>query len=487
MLVPLILIVPLIGAFFVSILSYYYKARVNSLFTIALVTTLINFIIGIAIWLTLDMSETIINGYQVTEYNNLLGSNISIGIDNLSIYFILLTVFIFPICILASYNSITHSQQLFLVFWLVLESLLISVFMVRSLLTFYIAFESILIPLFLIIGIWGSGHNRIRATFLFFIYTLAGSLFMLLAFGKISSSTLTSDILSLNLISIAPEAQYWLWAGIFFSLAVKTPLVPFHYWLKWAHSYASVAGSVVLAGVVLKLAAYAILRILIPLLPEATEYFKPLVYTIAIVSLVYSSLTTLRQIDIKQLVAYSSVAHMAVVILGLFSNNVIGIEGGLVLSIAHGFVSPALFILVGGVLYDRYHTRLIKYYRGLSASMPIFSVFFTIATLANIGTPGSSNFIGEILCLSGVFNDNVTAGILGALGIILSAAYGIWALNRMIGGAISPNFTTLSYDLDKREFMMLVTLLIPTIIFGLIPWVITKDLDYVVSLLLYIP
>ena len=485
MLIPLLLLAPILGAFIISLFSYYYKLRISTLYTIALFTTVSNFIIGIVVWLSLDMSESVMITYNLTEYNNLLGSNISIGVDNLSIYFILLTVFTFPICILASYGIVSHSQELYLILWLLLESLLLSVFMVQSLLAFYIAFESILIPLFIIIGIWGSGHNRIRATFLFFLYTLTGSLFMLLSFAKISATTLTSDIISLNLISLTPETQYWIWGGIFFSLAVKTPLVPFHYWLKWAHSYANVAGSVILAGIVLKLAAYAILRILIPLLPEATYYFSPLVLTLAIISLIYSSLTTLRQIDIKQLVAYSSVAHMAVVILGLFSNNAIGIQGGFILSLAHGFVSPALFILVGGILYDRYHSRLIKYYRGLSSSMPLFSTLFVIATLANIGTPGSCNFIGEILCLSGVFNYNFLAGVLGALGIILSAAYGVWALNRMIGGTISPNFNTLSTDINKREFLMIITLIIPTILFGLIPWVISKDIDYALSFVLY--
>jgi NADH-ubiquinone oxidoreductase chain 4 len=275
--------------------------------------------------------------------------------------------------------------------FLLLETLLIAVFVVLDLLLFYIFFESVLIPLFLIVGIWGGSPTRVRAAYLLFLYTLFGSLFMLLAFLIIYHNVGSTDFNVVSLSDIDPDSQKIIWLAIFLSMAIKTPLMPFNTWLTYAHSEAPVAGSIILAGVILKLSAYGYMRILIQFLPDATDYYSPLVQVMAIVSIIYGSLVTLRQTDFKKLVAYSSVAHMGVVVLGLFSNTVQGIEGAIMLSIAHGFVSPALFFLVGGVLYDRYHTRTIKYYRGITAYMPLFSLLFFLFTIFNAAVPLSAN------------------------------------------------------------------------------------------------
>jgi NADH-ubiquinone oxidoreductase chain 4 len=275
--------------------------------------------------------------------------------------------------------------------FLILESLLIAVFVVLDLLLFYVFFEAVLIPLFVMVGVWGASADRVRASFLLFLYTLFGSLFMLLAFLVIIYHVGSTDFEVISLADMSFESQRWLWLAIFFSLAVKTPMLPAHIWLSRAHVQAPVGVSMVLAGLILKLATYGFLRVLIPMLPEATSYFSPLVQTVAVVTLVYSSLTTLRQTDFKVLVAYSSIAHMSVVVIGLFSNTIQGIEGAILLGIAHGIVSPAMFMCVGGILYDRYHTRVIRYYRGLTQYMPIFSALFFLFVLGNMSTPLTVN------------------------------------------------------------------------------------------------
>lgn len=307
-------------------------------------------------------------------------------------------------------------------------------FVVLDILLFYVFFESVLIPLFFIVGIWGGGPTRIRAAFLLFLYTLFGSLFMLLAFVVIYYNVGSTDFQMISLSDINFGSQKILFLAIFISMAVKTPLVPFNTWLTYAHSEAPVGGSIVLAGVILKLATYGFIRIMLQFLPDACSYFSPLVQVFAIISVIYASLSTLRQTDFKKLVAYSSVSHVAVVVLGLFSNTVQGIEGAIILSLAHGLVSPALFFLVGGVLYDRYHTRTIRYYRGLVTYIPLFALFFFVFTIFNAAVPLSANWIGETLCLIGTFQRNPIAGVLGATGIVLSAAYSIWLYNRLTFG-----------------------------------------------------
>jgi len=449
---------------------------------IALFVTLLNFLVSLVLW-----GEFVSNSsqYQFTqEFNQVSFCHLHIGVDGLSLYFVLLTTFTMPICILASWENVKHNLKYFLIAFLMVETLLIALFVVLDLLLFYVFFESVLVPLFLIVGIWGGSETRIRASFLLFLYTLFGSLFMLLSFLVIIYNVGTSDLQMISLADISFDSQKILWLGIFLSFAIKTPLVPFHMWLPRAHVEAPLAGSIVLAGLILKLAVYGFLRILIPLLPEATEYFSPLVQTIAVITLVYSSLTTLRQTDFKCLVAYSSIAHMSVVVAGVFSNTIQGIEGGIMLSIAHGFVSPALFMLVGGVLYDAFHTRVIRYYRGMTSYMPVFSVFFLLFTVANAGTPLTSNWVGEFLALAGTFQRSPVVGLLMSTGIVFSAAYSFWLYNRICFGAYS-QYLGYAKDVSRREYMILLTLLIPTFVFGIWPNIILNDLHYSVSGLLY--
>lgn len=482
-----LLIIPILGVLALSPMQEGSESRMKKL---ALLVTLLNFVVSLVLWGEFDSNSS---QYQFTaDWVNLSFCHFHIGVDGLSLYFVLLTTFTMPICILASWDNVKHNLKYFLIAFLMVEAFLIAFFVVLDLLLFYVFFESVLVPLFLVVGIWGAvspgdpeNKTRIRASFLLFLYTLFGSLFMLLAFLVIIYNVGTSDLQMISLADISFESQKILWLAIFLSFAIKTPLVPFHMWLPRRHVEAPLAGSIVLAGLILKLAVYGFLRILIPLLPEATAYFSPLVQTIAVITLVYSSLTTLRQTDFKCLVAYSSIAHMSVVVAGIFSNTVQGIEGGIMLSIAHGFVSPALFMLVGGVLYDRFHTRVIRYYRGMTTYMPIFATFFFVFTIANAGTPTTRNWVGEFLSLNGTFMRSPVVGLLMSTGIVFSARYSIWLFNRICFGANSP-YLSYTNDVTRREYMVLLTLLIPTIVFGIWPNIILNDLHYSVSTLLYV-
>lgn len=482
-----LLIIPILGVLALSPMQEGSESRMKKL---ALLVTLLNFVVSLVLWGEFDSNSS---QYQFTaDWVNLSFCHFHIGVDGLSLYFVLLTTFTMPICILASWDNVKHNLKYFLIAFLMVEAFLIAFFVVLDLLLFYVFFESVLVPLFLVVGIWGAvspgdpeNKTRIRASFLLFLYTLFGSLFMLLAFLVIIYNVGTSDLQMISLADISFESQKILWLAIFLSFAIKTPLIPFHMWLPRRHVEAPLAGSIVLAGLILKLAVYGFLRILIPLLPEATAYFSPLVQTIAVITLVYSSLTTLRQTDFKCLVAYSSIAHMSVVVAGIFSNTVQGIEGGIMLSIAHGFVSPALFMLVGGVLYDRFHTRVIRYYRGMTTYMPIFATFFFVFTIANAGTPTTRNWVGEFLSLNGTFMRSPVVGLLMSTGIVFSARYSIWLFNRICFGANSP-YLSYTYDVTRREYMVLLTLLIPTIVFGIWPNIILNDLHYSVSTLLYV-
>jgi NADH-ubiquinone oxidoreductase chain 4 len=481
MLTALILI-PFLGALTLAPMSESTPLQISRVKRVALLTTVVTFILSMIMWGEFDSSSS---QYQFTvEYNQLSYLHMHMGVDGLSLYFVLLTTFTMPICILASWENIKHNIKSYMIALLVLESLLIAVFVVLDLLLFYVFFESVLIPLFIIIGVWGASADRIRASFLLFLYTLFGSLFMLLAFLVIFYHVGSTDFEVLSLADISFESQRWLWLAIFMSLAIKTPLLPVHIWLSRAHVEAPVAASMILAGLILKLATYGFLRVLIPFLPEATSYFSPLVQTVAVVTLVYSSLTTLRQTDFKVLVAYSSIAHMSVVVIGLFSNTLQGIEGAILLGIAHGIVSPAMFMCVGGILYDRYHTRVIRYYRGLTQYMPIFSLLFFLFILGNMSTPLTVNWAGELMALMGSVQRSPLIGIAMSSGIVFSAAYSIWLYARLCNGSWSP-FLGYAIDVTRREFMVLLPLLFTMFLFGLFPNIILTDLHYSVSTLLY--
>lgn len=470
-----LLVIPLIGILIIGFIS---DEKSNTLIKqVTLLFIIISFIISVVLWLEFDSNNS---NYQfISEFNSLSFCHLHIGIDGISLYFILLTTFLIPIAIISNWDFNKNYALLFLL----LESLLLVLFSVLDLILFYIFFESVLIPLYIIVGHWG-GNNSIRAAYILFLYTLAGSLFILLSIITIYYYTGTTDFIILSLESISFDYQKYLWLGFFLSIAVKTPLVPFHIWLPKAHAEAPLAGSIVLAGLILKLAVYGFLRILLPLLPDATSYFTPLVQIIAVISLIYSSLATLRQTDTKALVAYSSIGHIAIVVLGVFSNTLIGIEGSIILSLAHGFVSPAIFLIFGGILYNRTHSRIIRYYRGLTIYAPILSALFFVTTTFNIAVPLSLNWIGEFISLAGVFSNSPIIGFLSATSIILSASYSIFLFNRVSFGSSSKYLKPIT-DVNRTEFIILISLLLPAFILGIIPNVVLNDLHITVSQLIY--
>jgi NADH-ubiquinone oxidoreductase chain 4 len=477
----LLLIIPIIGSLMLLPMSDTIESH-RQMKKIALTTSLINFFISLFIWYQFDSSQT---QYQfVIEFNNLSFCHLNFGIDGISLYFVLLTTFVTPVALLSNYTNITNNLKLFLISFLILETLQICAFVSLDLLLFYIFFESVLPILFIVIVIFGHGNDRFRSAFLFFLYTLAGSLPMLLCILTIYSYIGSTDFQLISLYSISLESQKILWLGFFIAFAVKTPLYPFIIWLPKAHGDSPIGGSILLAATIIKLATYGYLRVLLNFLPDASYYFSPLVQTIAIITLIYASFSTIVQHDTKRLIAYSSVCHMAVVILGLFSNTIIGIEGALLLSLAHGFVSPALFICVGSVLYDRAGTRIINYIRGLATYMPVFTILFFIFTLANTGIPLTLNFLGEQLSLIGIWQQNPIIACLGATGIVLSACYSIFLYNRLSYGNLSPSLPPLK-DVNRREYYLLVSLLIPTILLGIFPNILLDPLHMVSSALLY--
>ncbi len=489
MLLLSLLFVPLIGIFvivtnlyslFINFHSYVYLRIIK---WIALLTSIINFIISLVIFIFFDFSY---NQFQfVQEPYDIMGYNIYLGIDGISIYFILLTTIIMPIALLSNWTSISENVKWYLILILVLETLLLAVFLVLDIFLFYIFFESILPPLFVLIGLFGSS-NRVRASFFLFLYTLLGSLFLLLSILVMYNIMGTTDFDALYKINFNYYTQLLLFSGIFIAFAVKTPLIFLNIWLLKAHVESPLGGSIILAGIVLKLSLYGIIRLILPILPKASVYCTYLVYTIGVITIIYASFSTLRTIDIKELIAYSSVSHAAVYVLGVFSNTLQGIEGGITLGLAHGFVSSGLFICVGGILYDRSSTRLITFYRGMAQIMPLFSVLFFILCLSNAGTPLSLNFIGEFLSLYGTFEKLPLMGALASSSIVLSAAYTIYMFNRIaFGGKYSKLFKVNLPDLNKREFFILFVLVLYTVLLGIYPILILDGLHYSVSLLIY--
>lgn len=476
--ITLLLFIPVLGS--LILLPLKDKILMKNL---ALIVSLINLFISILMWVEFDSSTT---QYQfVYEFNQLNFFHFNVGIDGISLYFVLLTTFVTPIALLSNYTNIHNNLKYFLISFLMLETLQIFAFVSLDLLLFYVFFESILPIIFIIIVIFGHGENRFRSAFLLFLYTLAGSLPMLICILYIYSNLGSTDFQLISLSEINLNSQKWLWLGFFIAFAVKTPLYPFTIWLPKAHADSVLAGSILLAATILKLATYGMLRVLVNFLPDATNYFSPLLQSIAVITIIYASFATIIQQDTKKLIAYSSICHMGVVVLGIGSNTLQGIEGAILLAIAHGFVSPALFICVGGIIYDRTGTRIINYLRGLVLYMPVFTILFFIFTLANTGIPLSLNFLGEILSLIGIFQRNPIIAVLGAVGIVLSACYSIFLYNRISYGSFSPHLKPIK-DINRREFMLLFSLLLPTIILGIYPNVILDSLHVSISSLLYL-
>ena len=488
MLLILLLLIPLVGILIISTISYNayekeYNSNLKQIKFIALCTSIVNLFVSLLVFTLFNFSN---NQFQfVQEYHKIGSFDFYLGVDGISIYFVLLTTIIMPISLLSNWSSITENVKSYVIIILLLETLLLAVFLVLDILLFYIFFESILPPLFILIGIFGSS-NRVRASFYLFLYTLLGSLFLLLSILTMSSIMGTTDFDALYKTNFNFYTQLFLFYGIFIAFAVKTPTIFLNTWLLKAHVESPLGGSIILAGIVLKLSLYGILRLILPLLPKAYFYFTPVIYVIGVITIIYASFSTLRTIDVKELIAYSSVSHAAVYLLGVFSNSIQGIEGGIVLGLAHGFVSSGLFICAGGVLYDRSSTRLITFYRGIAQVMPVFSILFFILCLGNAGTPLSLNFIGEFMSLYGTFERLPLLGALASSSIVFSAAYTIYMFNRIaFAGSLSRFFKFNIPDVNKREFYVLFTLVILTVILGIYPAPILDGLHYNVSSLIY--
>jgi NADH-quinone oxidoreductase subunit M len=459
----IITFLPVVGALLILLL----RGSDQTARLIALATTAADFVLSLVLWANFDPSTA---DFQFLESSVWLGGNITykMGVDGISMLFVVLTAFLMPISILAS-EAIHSRLREYLVAFLLLETLMIGVFCALDLVVFYVFFEGGLIPMFLIIGVWG-GARRVYATFKFFLYTLLGSVLMLLAIMAIYVQAGTSDIVALyeGMYRFPVEMQRWLWLAFFASFAVKLPMWPVHTWLPDAHVEAPTAGSVILAGILLKMGGYGFLRFSLPMFPEASVEFAPIVFVLSLIAIVYTSLVALAQEDIKKLIAYSSVAHMGLVTLGAFTFSIQGIDGAIFQMLSHGIVSGALFLCVG-VIYDRMHTREIAAYGGLVKRMPVYAACFMVFTLANVGLPGTSGFVGEFLTLLAAFRFNTWLAIIGTTGIVLSAAYALWLYRRVIfGPLVKPSLQSIS-DLTLRESGFMVTLVLATLLFGIYP------------------
>ncbi|WP_127523998.1 NADH-quinone oxidoreductase subunit M [Mesorhizobium sp. Z1-4] len=457
---------PLVGAFLILLIRDDGRSARRNIRNVALLTTVFTFVLSLFIWIGFDNSDP---GFQFVERVEWLDSGISyhMGVDGISMLFVILTTFLMPLCILASWESVEKRVKEYMIAFLILETLMIGVFCALDLVLFYVFFEAGLIPMFLIIGVWG-GKRRIYASFKFFLYTLLGSVLMLLAIMAMYWQAGTMDIPTLLGHDFPAGMQQWLWLAFFASFAVKMPMWPVHTWLPDAHVEAPTAGSVILAGILLKMGGYGFLRFSLPMFPDASLYFQPLVFALSIIAIIYTSLVALMQEDIKKLIAYSSVAHMGYVTMGIFAMNIEGIQGGIYQMLSHGLVSGALFLCVG-VIYDRMHTREIAAYGGLVNNMPKYAVVFLIFTMANVGLPGTSGFVGEFLTLLAVFKVNTWVALFATTGVILSAAYALWLYRRVVFGALTKDSLKNLLDLNPRERAVIYPLVVLVIFFGVYP------------------
>ncbi len=460
-----LILLPTIGALFIFFVRSSNSQYQSSKY-VALFITLANFFLSLYLWIVFDKS---IVDFQFVEEREWISGfvNYKVGVDGISILFILLTTFITPICVITVNATIKNRLKDFLIAILILETFMIGVFCSLDLVVFYLFFEAGLIPMFLIIGIWG-GERRVYSAFKFFLYTLLGSVLMLVAIISIYWITGTTDVIKLYELGIDAKYQNLLWLAFFSSFAVKTPMWPVHTWLPDAHVEAPTAGSVLLAAILLKMAGYGFIRFSLGLFPDASLYFVPLVYTLSLIAIIYTSLVALMQEDMKKLIAYSSVAHMGFVTLGIFTMTQQGIEGSIFQMISHGLVSAALFLCVG-VVYDRLHTRLINRYGGLVSIMPKYAIVFMVFTLGALGLPGTSGFIGEFLVLMGAFKKNILVATIASLGVILGAAYMLWLYKRIIFGKLINEDLKKMVDLKRFEIVTLWLLVLPIIFFGFYP------------------
>jgi NADH-quinone oxidoreductase subunit M len=461
-----LIFMPLLGALAIFLLRGDDASVARSARIVALATTIATFLLSITLWTGFDKSTA---AMQFVEQAGWLGGaiNYHLGVDGISVLFVLLTTFLMPICILASWDSVKTRVREYMIAFLFLETLMIGVFCALDLILFYIFFEGGLIPMFLIIGIWG-GARKIYAAFKFFLYTLLGSVLMLLAILAMYFEAGTTDMPTLMLHHFSPHMQTWLWLAFFASFAVKMPMWPVHTWLPDAHVEAPTAGSVILAGVLLKMGGYGFLRFSLPMFPDASVHLAPLVFGLSIIAVIYTSLVALMQEDMKKLIAYSSVAHMGFVTLGIFALNTQGVEGSIIQMLSHGIVSAALFLCVG-VVYDRIHTRLINRYGGLVNRMPVYALIFMVFTMASVGLPGTSGFVGEILVMAGAYKVNSWLAFGAATGMVLGAAYMLWLYRRVVFGELVHKDLMTIVDLNKREIAIFTPLVIIVLWMGVYP------------------
>ncbi|MEH3092289.1 MAG: NADH-quinone oxidoreductase subunit M [Agrobacterium cavarae] len=438
----------------------------RNILNVSLLTTVFTFIVSLFIWIGFDNSNP---GFQMIEKHNWFGNIAAyhLGVDGISMLFVILTTFLMPFCVLASWDSVQKRLKEYMIAFLLLEVVMVGVFVALDTVLFYVFFEATLIPMFIIIGVWG-GKDRVYASYKFFLYTLLGSVLTMLAIMAMYWQAGTTDMTELLKHGFPAGMQTWLWLACFAAFAVKMPMWPVHTWLPDAHVQAPTAGSVILAGVMLKLGGYGFIRFSLSMFPLASEHFAPFVFTLSVLAIIYTSLVAMMQEDIKKLIAYSSVAHMGYVTMGIFAANVQGLQGAIFQMLSHGIVSSALFLCVG-VVYDRLHTREIAAYGGLVNNMPKYAVAFMVFTMANVGLPGTSGFVGEFLTIIGVFRANTWVALFAATGVILSASYALWLYRRVIFGALEKESLKAMLDLNTREKIILYPLVVLTIFFGVYP------------------
>lgn len=443
----------------------------------SLIYSVLSLLIIIAWWYQYETSQ---NGFQLISpiYN------LSLGFDGVSLWLALLTGIIIPISLLSNWNNIKIGVGKYNILILLLGIVLLVNYLCIDLLSFYVFFEASLVPLFVLIGIYGA-NNKEKAAYYILIFTFTSSLFLLLSIVVTTYMINTTSCLIYSQFVLSLDLQILLWIGIMIGIMVKTPLFPFHVWLPVVHSESPLGGSIILAGLILKLTVYLIIRWILPFLAEASVIFYPTVFIICVLTIIYTSLTTLAQIDLKVIIAYSSISHMGVCIIGVFANNVLGIEGSYLLSLSHGFISPGLFIAVGGILYDRYHTRILMYYQGLLSFMPVFALYLLVLSFANIGTPLSGNFLGEFLSLSGAFQRSPIFTTLASFSILLSATYQMKLTSRLTGGIKSP-YLKVTKDLTNRESILMLSTILPCLLIGVYPIFILKSLYFNLSNVIYL-
>lgn len=466
---------PLLGVLFILLIPKTIPNADRNIKSVALLTSLATFFLSLVLWFSFDKTQTGFQFLHEAVWFESLGVKYAVGLDGISLFFVLLSTFLIPICILASWESIQKNIAEYMIAFLTLEVMMVGMFAALDLVLFYIFFEAVLIPMFIIIGVWG-GQRRVYAAFKFFLYTLLGSVLMLLAIIAIYMQGHTTSIPALMEMNLPYDLQLYLWLAFFASFAVKVPMWPVHTWLPDAHVEAPTAGSVILAGVLLKMGAYGFLRFSLPLFPYATEVFTPLVYTLSIIAIIYTSLVALVQEDMKKLIAYSSVAHMGFVTLGIFTLTQQGVHGAIYQMLSHGIVSGALFLCVG-VVYDRMHSRDIAYYGGLVERMPLYATVFMLFMLASVGLPGTSGFVGEFLVLTGAFQVNHLVTLFATTGLILGAAYMLWLYRRVIFGELTHDHLKAIMDLRPREIAVFAPLVLVVLWMGIYPTSFTSSID----------